>query len=222
MAVDAAGNVLIADTANDRVRVVASATGTFYGQAMTAGDIYTLASAPGTSSLAVDAAGNVVITVPDRDRVRVIAGSSGTFYRRHMSAGALYDLAGNGTLGPTGAGGPAVDAQLQGVAGISSDTDGNFVTDAGGIGGGDLVQLVAGSSGSFYGQLMTAGDIYTIAGGGTSRLLGRRRPRGPWRRSTSHSALALRQHRKRDHRRCRQLPGAGRGRGHRHVLRVRP
>jgi len=41
--VDAAGNLVIADTGNDRVRVVAERTGTFYGQAMTAGDIYTIA-----------------------------------------------------------------------------------------------------------------------------------------------------------------------------------
>ena len=43
MAVDGAGNLVIADSDNDRVRVVAASTGTFYGQAMTAGDIYTVA-----------------------------------------------------------------------------------------------------------------------------------------------------------------------------------
>ena len=40
---DTSGNVLIADTINNRIRVVAARTGTFYGQAMTAGDIYTIA-----------------------------------------------------------------------------------------------------------------------------------------------------------------------------------
>ena len=43
VAVDGAGNLVIADTGNYRVRVVAASTGTFYGQAMTAGDIYTIA-----------------------------------------------------------------------------------------------------------------------------------------------------------------------------------
>src|SRR5438552_1756134 len=42
-AVDSSGNVLIADAGNARVRVVAARTGTFYGRAMTAGDIYTVA-----------------------------------------------------------------------------------------------------------------------------------------------------------------------------------
>ena len=78
-AVDAAGNILIADAGNDRVRVVAAHSGTFYGQSMTAGDIYTVAGngTPGLSGdggpatgaglsspggLAVDGSGNLVIT----------------------------------------------------------------------------------------------------------------------------------------------------------------
>ena len=40
---DGAGNLVIADQGNSRIRVVAASTGTFYGQAMTAGDIYTVA-----------------------------------------------------------------------------------------------------------------------------------------------------------------------------------
>ena len=43
MAVDGAGNLVLADLLNFRVRVVAESTGTFYGIAMTAGDIYTVA-----------------------------------------------------------------------------------------------------------------------------------------------------------------------------------
>ena len=40
---DAAGNVLISDSYGERIRVVAAQTGSFYGRAMTAGDIYTIA-----------------------------------------------------------------------------------------------------------------------------------------------------------------------------------
>ena len=43
MALDAAGNLLIADSGHYRVRVVAHKTGTFYGQSMTAEHIYTIA-----------------------------------------------------------------------------------------------------------------------------------------------------------------------------------
>ena len=41
--VDGSGNIVIADTGNDRIRAIAKSTGTFYGQAMTAGNIYTIA-----------------------------------------------------------------------------------------------------------------------------------------------------------------------------------
>ena len=50
---DSASNVLISDTGNQRIRVVAASTGTFYGQAMTAGDIYTIAG-DGTAGFAGD------------------------------------------------------------------------------------------------------------------------------------------------------------------------
>src|SRR5258706_13068987 len=43
VASDRAGNMLIADTGNNRVRVVAVRTGRFYGRAMTANHIYTIA-----------------------------------------------------------------------------------------------------------------------------------------------------------------------------------
>jgi hypothetical protein len=48
VSVDPAGNLVICDVNNNRVRVVAASTRTSYGQAMTAGDIYTVA---GTGTL---------------------------------------------------------------------------------------------------------------------------------------------------------------------------
>src|SRR5262245_39656082 len=43
VAVDGAGNLVIADTRNQRIRVVALRAGTFYGRPMAAGRIYTVA-----------------------------------------------------------------------------------------------------------------------------------------------------------------------------------
>jgi hypothetical protein len=183
VAVDAAGNLLIADTDNLRVRVVAASTGTFYGQAMTAGDIYTMAgngsdasgdggpatraefSAP-DGNVAVDAAGNLVI--PDSsNRVRVAAAKTGTFYGQPMTAGDVYTVAGNGTLGFSGDGGPATSAELDGPAGVAVDAAGNLLfADA----ENNRVRVVAVETGIFYGQAMAAGDIYTVAGGGTAGL----------------------------------------------------
>jgi NHL repeat len=82
--------VLIADQLNNRVRVVAARTGTFYGQAMTAGDIYTIAG-NGTSGFSGDGgpaasaellqpegvavdAGNVLIADTGNRRIREVSG----------------------------------------------------------------------------------------------------------------------------------------------------
>ena len=178
VAVDSAGNLLIADSSNERVRVVAKSTGTFYGQAMTAGDIYTIAG-NGTAGFAgdggpaisaefddlqdvsVDNAGNVLIADTFNDRVRVVAGSTGTFYGRAMTAGDVYTIAGNGDYSFSGDGGPATTAQLGGPSGVAVDGTGNvLIADE----SNDRIRVVAKSTGSFYGQTMTAGDIYTIAG----------------------------------------------------------
>ena len=89
--VDGAGNLVVADSGNNRVRVVAAADGTFYGQAMTAGDIYTVAG-NGTGGFAgdggpaqsaelshpqgvtVDAAGDLLVADAGNNRIRQVAG----------------------------------------------------------------------------------------------------------------------------------------------------
>lgn len=89
--VDAAGNVLIADTHNQRVRVVAGQTGTFYGVPMTAGDIDTVAGTgvaefsgnggPATSAdigepggIMVSPAGDLIFCDAYNDQIREVAG----------------------------------------------------------------------------------------------------------------------------------------------------
>jgi hypothetical protein len=181
VAVDGAGNLVIADTNNSRVRVVAAGTGTFYGRAMTAGDIYTVAGdgtggfsgdggpaasaeLSGPSGVAVDAAGNVLIADNYNQRVRVVAASTGTFYGQAMTAGDIYTIAGDGTAAFSGDGGPATSAELSAPASVSLDHAGNVLiadTDN------NRVRVVAASTGTFYGQAMIAGDIYTVAGNGT-------------------------------------------------------
>ena len=79
---------MIADGANNRVRVVAATSGTFYAQAMTAGDIYTVAgngtggfSGDGGPALnaglnrpqgvAVDAVGDLLVVDAGSNRIQV-------------------------------------------------------------------------------------------------------------------------------------------------------
>src|SRR6266700_730561 len=173
VAVDGSGNLLVAD--GGRVRVAAAASGTFYGQAMKAGDIYTVAGGgsstqdgvPATSvaitplGVAVDAAGNLLVADPAAGRVRVVAVSTGRFYGQAMTAGDVYTAAGGGTSGGDGV--PARTAALA-PYGVAVDRAGNLVVaDIAG-----RARVVAARTGRFYGQAMTAGDIYTVAGGGTS------------------------------------------------------
>ena len=187
---DTAGNLVIADVANDRIRVVPTATGTIYGQQMTAGDVYTVAGTgtygfsgdggPATSarlsdpaSVAVDAAGNLVITSNSANRVQVIADQDGSYYGRPMTGGDIYTIAGDGTAGYTGDGGPAASATLDGPQGVTVDAAGNLViADT----GNSAIRVIAGHDGTFYGQPMTTGDIYTVAGTGTAGYTGDRGP----------------------------------------------
>ena len=146
------------DISNNRVRVVAAATGTFYGQAMTAGDIYTVAGTghPGYSGdggpataaelsnpdgVAVDQAGNLVIGDTYNNVVRVVAARTGTFYGQAMTAGDIYTVAGNGTPGFAGDGGSARQAELSSPEGVAVDRAGDLVI---GDGGNGRVRLVRG------------------------------------------------------------------------------
>jgi len=173
-------------TSKQRVRVVAESTATFYGQAMTAGDIYTVAGNGGLGfggdggkatkahvvnpeSVTVDPQGNLVIADTGNNRVRVVvATTSGTFYGQAMTAGDIYTVAGGGT-GGLGDGGPATSAELTGPWDATLDGSGNLViTDT----GDGRIRVVAETTATFYGQAMTAGDIYTIAGNGTGGFSG--------------------------------------------------
>jgi hypothetical protein len=182
VAFDAAGNVLVAEFAGNRIRVVANGSGTFYGRSMTAGDIYTVAGTgaggstgdegPATAAtfqqplgLAVDRFGNLVVGDYLNNEVRVVAADSGTFYGRPMTAGDVYTVAGDGTKGSSGDGGPATAAELSSPAGIAVDATGNLiVADS----ANNEIRVVAALSGQFFGQAMTTGDIYTVVGGGSS------------------------------------------------------
>lgn len=90
VAVDAAANLLIADHGNARLRVVARATSTFYGQPMVAGHIYTVAGngsagfsgdgGPATGAelfapwgVAVDGS-SLVTADPVNNRIRLVTG----------------------------------------------------------------------------------------------------------------------------------------------------
>ena len=174
---DSAGNLVIADTGNQRIRVIAAQSGTFYGRTMTGGYIYSIGGGDGqpdvgsAQGVAVDSAGNVIVA--DGLLVRVMAESSGRFYGQTMTAGDGYIVAGNGQL-TSGNGGRAIDAQLGVPNGVAVSTRGTIIVSESATA---QIMAVDTTAGTFYGQAMTAGHIYTIAGTGSRRILRRRRLR---------------------------------------------
>lgn len=124
VAVDALGNVFIADTDNNRIRridVLTQMISTFAGTGV-AGiggeDVTPTSSAlnfPG--GVAVDGAGNLFIAEPGSHRIRRVSKASGK----------IKTIAGKGTPGFGGDGGPALDALLNLPSSIASDETGNHL-----------------------------------------------------------------------------------------------
>jgi RHS repeat-associated protein len=175
VAVDAAGDLYIADTGNNRVQEVSAASGdisTIAGSAAgtngSSGD-----GGPATSglldnpwTLAFDPAGNLYIADEFNNRIQEIPAATGPQRGTAMTAGDVYTIAGSATAatGSSGDGGPATAALLASSYGVAVDAAGNvFISDA----GNNRIQEVATTSGKRFGQQMTAGDIYTIAGSAT-------------------------------------------------------
>jgi RHS repeat-associated protein len=183
VAADPAGDLYIADAGDNQIQEVAAATGSQWGQQMTANDIYTVAgSAAGTAGrsangtaggssllndpqgITVDSAGDMYIADTGNNRVIEIPGSSGSSWGYSMNAGDVYDVAGSaaGTAGHTGDGsGAYATALLDAPAELTLDGSGDMIiADT----GNNRAQFVPRSAGTVWGQSMSAGDMYTIAG----------------------------------------------------------
>ena len=151
VAVDAAGNLFIADTGNMLIRKVsasgivttlagiAAATGAqgFSGD----GGPATAAQLSNPKGLAVDALGNLFIADTGNQRIRKV------------SAGIIATVAGGGTFGPGDDGGPATAAQLYNPVGVAVDAAGNL--------------FIAGTSDPRIRKVSAGGVITTVAGTGT-------------------------------------------------------
>ena len=164
VAVDASGNLYIADTNNNRIRKVSAGVITtvagdgnfgYNGDGMAA----TSAWLNGPDGLTVDSAGNIFIADTGNGRIRRVSG------------GAIATIAGNGTFGYNGDNIAATSAGLTSPSGVAVDSAGNlYIADL----GNNRVRKVS------------AGIITTVAGTGTAGYNGDNVPAtsaelyGPW------------------------------------------
>ena len=180
LAVDADGDIYIADAGNNRIQEVAATSGMQWGQSMTAGDIYTVAGSPGGTSgdspsgtlagssllndptgISVNAAGNLFITDTGNNRVVELPAQNGAWYGQQMTGGDIYTIAGGGAGGD---GGPATSASLNGPGSIAVAPAGDvYFADT----ANNRIQEIPAASGTQWSQSMTADDIYTVAGSAT-------------------------------------------------------
>jgi hypothetical protein len=171
VALDGSSNLYIADADNSRIREVSASTA---GISTYAGDGYTLATTgdggPATQAglndpmqEAFDSRGDVYIADTANNRIQEIASYSHTQYGITMTAGDVYTIAGqaNGQAGCQCDGAPAIDAFLDHPTGVAVDANGDlYIADS----GNNRIQEVPNENGTQWGQSMTAGDMYTIAG----------------------------------------------------------
>ena len=107
------------------------------------------------------------MVIADGYLVRVLAAQSGRFYCRAMTGGGVYTVAGNGQA-TSGSGVGAPDAELADPNGVAASAQAIIISQSAAA----QIMAVAKASGTFFGQAMKAGHIYTIAGNGTSGYSG--------------------------------------------------
>ncbi len=148
--VDAAGDIFIADSGNNRIREVVASTGIIKSVAGNGtqgfsgdGGLGTSAELGDPGGVFLDGAGDIFIADSGNNRIREVVASTGI----------IKSVAGNGTQGFSGDGGLATNAELEGPFGVFVDGAGDiFIADS----DNQRVREVSAST----------GDIQSVAGNG--------------------------------------------------------
>ncbi len=178
---DAAGNLYIADSGNNRVLEIPATT----GGGMTADNIYIFAGhASGASGhsgdggaatlaflgdpvgLAIDSASDIYIADEGNNRVQEVFALGGESWGNTFTAGDIYTAVGNaaGTSGISANGTALSSSHLSAPEGIGVDSGGDlFIADT----GNNRVAEVPTAGGTQYGVVMTANEIFDVAGSAT-------------------------------------------------------
>ncbi|NDB82966.1 MAG: hypothetical protein EB127_09550 [Alphaproteobacteria bacterium] len=177
---DTSGNMYMSITGHNVIRLMPAIPGTYYGQSMKANFVYTIAGTgtagfSGDSGVATSAtfnrpndicrdnSGNLYIADLSNNRIRYIPFATGTVRGQSMTANYVYTIAGTGTAGYSGDTGAATSANIQ-INNICLDNSFNiYISDSS-----HRIRFIPFTTGTVWGQSMTANNIYTIAGTGTA------------------------------------------------------
>ncbi len=170
LALDAAGDVFVADTGHCRVLVIPSHGRRSYGVTLRRGRAAAIAgghcgagSIGHPTGLAVDATGDVYFSEANEQRVQVVQPSSG----------GVTTVTGTGRPGSGGDGGMATAGQLDEPTGVAVDRSGDlFIADTANC----RIELVPAASGEMFGQAVARDHLYTVAGTGVCGSAGQGGP----------------------------------------------
>ena len=181
IAVDAAGNLFVADTENCRIREVPAGGGTSYGIAMQAHRIYTVAGTGvcGTTGLGgpalqaqlftptavtLDASGDILMANRGTGKVLELAVAAGTYYGQAIGAGDVAVVAGTGTYSSylvDGLSATGTTGELNFPYGLAVEPDGDlFVADT----DEQAIREIPTVNGTSFDRSVSTGDIYTTIG----------------------------------------------------------
>ena len=181
IAVDPEGDLLIADTANCRLRLVAASSGMRYGVAVQRGRIYTVAgtgicgsvgdAGPALSAqlwdpgaLSVDAGGDVLVADQGNRTIRELAVRSGTYFGVSLAMDDLGTVAGEGSYGPYLSDGLPAQSQvgeLNFPTGIALDAHGDLYVADGAM---HAIRMIPAVTTTLYGQKVEPDDMVMVAG----------------------------------------------------------
>jgi hypothetical protein len=169
LALDGAGDVLVADTGHCRVVVVPAHSGRTYGVTLQPGHAVTIAGghcAGGSfghpTGLAVDSTGDIYVAEANEQRIKVI-----------QPSGIVAAVAGTGKAGDSGDGGAAASGQLDEPTSVAVDRGGDvFIADTANC----KVRAVAAANGELLGHSVERDHLYTVAGTGVCGSAGQGGP----------------------------------------------
>lgn len=163
---DSLGNLYFTDHfPTGSLRMIPKVSGTYFGQVMTANNVYEVDALTGAHGLHIDANNNIYVARNQAtiNEVVMYPAATGTYFDIAMTKDTRSTIAGTGTVGDNGFGGTATTHHLNRPITIDVDAQGNvYIGQANGTN--EMIYMVPAVAGTYFGQTMTVGNLYRLAG----------------------------------------------------------